>query len=234
MTELLVSIRSAEELAVLPRNSVSIIDVKEPSAGSLGAASADQWRQIATSKDDDADLSLALGELIAFDSTIIGQIPIGTRFAKIGLAGLAGECWSDTWLQLRSDLDSADTELVLVVYADSELCQAPTPDNLLEFAITNRCATVLVDTFVKDGTTLLDHWSDDEIKNWISRLHKHGIVSVLAGSLAQESIESLRDLGVDYVAVRGAVCDENRDGNLVPQRVSSLSRLLKRDSLAVD
>ncbi|HAL14973.1 MAG TPA: hypothetical protein DCP67_14270, partial [Planctomycetaceae bacterium] len=48
MTELLVSIRSADELAVLPQDSVAIVDVKEPSAGSLGPASPDQWRLIAT------------------------------------------------------------------------------------------------------------------------------------------------------------------------------------------
>ncbi|HCK72873.1 MAG TPA: hypothetical protein DHW38_14945 [Planctomycetaceae bacterium] len=234
MTELLVSIRSADELAVLPQDSVAIVDVKEPSAGSLGPASPDQWRLIATKIDDDSDLSLALGELSALDPKIIGQIPIRTRFAKIGLAGMTGKCWSESWLQLRSALCESKTELVLVVYADAELCQAPNPDDLLKFAIENRCETVLVDTYVKSGRSLLDHWSNDEIKNWVSKLHEHGIVSVLAGSLSQESIESLRDLDVDYVAVRGAVCDENRSGDLVPQRVRNLTRLLKQNSLAVD
>ncbi|MFL2869809.1 MAG: (5-formylfuran-3-yl)methyl phosphate synthase [Pirellulaceae bacterium] len=234
MTELLVSIRSADELAVLPENSVAIVDVKEPAAGSLGPASADQWRLIATQIDDEADLSLALGELSTLDQSIIGQIPNRARFAKIGLAGMADAPWSQSWLELRSALHESRTELVLVVYADSELCQAPSPDLLLQFAIENQCETVLVDTFVKNGQSLFDHWSDDQIKAWVSKLHEHGIVSVLAGSLSQEGIESLQDLNVDYVAVRGAVCDKSRNGDLVPQRVKNLARLLKHDSLAVD
>jgi len=234
MTELLVSIRNADELAVLPQDSVAIVDVKEPSAGSLGPASPNQWRLIATGIDDGVDLSLALGELGALDPIIIEQIPIRTRFAKTGLAGMADVCWSESWLQLRSALGKSKTELVLVVYADFRLCQAPHPDQLLKFAVENQCETVLVDTYVKNGQTLLDHWSDDEIKKWVSMLRDHGIVSVLAGSLSQESIELLQELDVDYVAVRGAVCDENRRGNLVPQRVRSLARLLQRDSLTVD
>ena len=45
MTGLLVSVRDADEAEAALRGGAALIDVKEPRHGSLGRASAEQWRE---------------------------------------------------------------------------------------------------------------------------------------------------------------------------------------------
>lgn len=233
MTGLLISIRNETELAALPRNSVAIVDVKEPRDGSLGQASPERWQQIARQLNSDAELSLALGELRDWDSDVVCNFPAETRFAKVGLAGLADQDWKKPWLDLRAALLHDGIELVLVAYADSELCNAPDKDCILQFAASHQCRTVLVDTFLKNGTSLFGHWSVTQVGQWIADLHDLGATAVLAGSLTNGDIKVLKSLDADFVAVRGAVCDESREGDLNPQRVSDLATLLRQDALSV-
>ena len=78
---------------------VQLIDVKEPSAGSLGAASVDSIREIADLCGHRVLLSVALGELLDMPQRLLPQ-DIFPTFAKCGLSG-CGEHphWPALWEQ---------------------------------------------------------------------------------------------------------------------------------------
>ena len=63
MTGLLVSVRDAQEAEAALRGGASLIDVKEPLHGSLGAALPEVWREIRAAVPRDITCSAALGEL---------------------------------------------------------------------------------------------------------------------------------------------------------------------------
>jgi (5-formylfuran-3-yl)methyl phosphate synthase len=88
----------------------------------------------------------------------------------------------------------------------------------------------LLDTWRKDGKTLLDHLSPAEIDSLLRQAHAGGIAIALAGSLGWPEIETLLPLAPDYFAVRGAVCREgSRQKGIDRERVRGLSALLARN-----
>ena len=115
MTRLLVSVRDADEAALALTAGVDLIDVKEPRAGSLGAASPAVVRAVLDRVAGRVPVSAALGELSDWSSD--DRKPDGTRssggnstrqawtscdqrltFAKLGLAGSAGDSrWPENW-----------------------------------------------------------------------------------------------------------------------------------------
>jgi uncharacterized protein (UPF0264 family) len=98
MTKLLVSVRSAAEAAGALEGGADLIDVKEPSRGSLGAADPRVWSEVMAVAGPKCPLSTALGEL-RFDA-VHALVPhlSGFQFAKIGLAYCADHHrWSQQW-----------------------------------------------------------------------------------------------------------------------------------------
>jgi len=104
---LLVSVRHAEEAAAALAGGAAIIDVKDPTAGSLGAATPAAVAGVASTVKGQVPWTVAAGELrdeIASPGTIrrwlaaigdeAGLGPSGGPAAvKVGLAGLAGVPW---------------------------------------------------------------------------------------------------------------------------------------------
>ena len=116
MTRLLVSVRDAQEAEIALASGVDLIDVKEPSRGSLGAADAATLAAIARCVDGRAPLSAALGEL--FEARSTATLPAAFRFAKFGLAGCrARPDWIDRWRTALAELPPGAAG-VAVVYAD--------------------------------------------------------------------------------------------------------------------
>ncbi|MDP7303223.1 MAG: (5-formylfuran-3-yl)methyl phosphate synthase, partial [Pirellulaceae bacterium] len=63
MTELLVSVRDANEAQQALAGGADVIDVKEPARGALGAADPEVWHHVRRAIPLDVRLSVALGEL---------------------------------------------------------------------------------------------------------------------------------------------------------------------------
>jgi (5-formylfuran-3-yl)methyl phosphate synthase len=90
MTGLLVSVRNAEEARDAVEADADLIDIKEPLAGPLGAAAPETIAEIIRVVAGRRPLSVALGELADQKSTFGDRLPLGIRFAKLGLAGCVG------------------------------------------------------------------------------------------------------------------------------------------------
>src|SRR5262249_29865103 len=93
------------------------------------------------------------------------------------------------------------------------------------FAVASRFAGLLVDTWRKDGTTLLDWMSGEEAAEIVAACGAAGVPVALAGSLGARTAGALRWARPDWLAVRGAVCERgDRLGRISRARVAELSR----------
>jgi uncharacterized protein (UPF0264 family) len=213
VARLLVSVRSAAEALEALGGGAAIIDVKEPSRGSLGMAPCSVWAEVRGAVPTSATVSVALGEWSDWIASPVPEIPrscwSGIAFRKLGLAG-AGPSWRERWRDLRQRIDGdspADAagwpKWVAVAYLDWEEARAPDPGRVLdEAAAISDCLGVLFDTWDKSRRT---DYPADAIR-WIDRARASGRFVALAGSLDEAAIRRLRPLGPDIVAVRGAAC----------------------------
>jgi uncharacterized protein (UPF0264 family) len=230
MTKLLVSVRDAAEAQVALDAGVDLIDIKEPRHGALGAATPTTIENIAGSVARRAPLSIALGELADWTpSALPGPAALASiRFAKLGLAGMAADpAWESRWQAAWSSLP-VTIGRVAVVYADWRSAQSPSPNEILTAAKFHSCAAVLVDTFDKSAGSLIDHWSLDEIANFIDHVRQARMICVVAGSLTRHTVASIAALEPDYVAVRGAACTGGRDGPVSAACIYNLRRAIRR------
>jgi (5-formylfuran-3-yl)methyl phosphate synthase len=112
---------------------------------------------------------------------------------------------------------------VAVAYADWRRAKAPPPAEVCAFARDEGCGAFLIDTWSKDGTTLLDWLSRDEIAQLRQTA---GVPVALAGSLGPAQIRELLPLRPDWFAVRGSVCKGGRLAQIDPVKVRQLADLL--------
>ena len=107
MTQLLVSVRNADEAVAAVRGGAHIIDVKEPHQGSLGCATPEVIVAIAEAirevNDTQLPLSLALGELPEWqfsDRDVLREAiqTAAPQFLKLGLADVATGHGNSSWI----------------------------------------------------------------------------------------------------------------------------------------
>lgn len=230
MAELLVSVRSAAEARSAVAGGAGVIDVKEPVRGSLGRAEVGVVEEVLDAVAGQRPVSAALGELREW----VGEtVPVSLErlaFVKWGLAGAARD-WRDQVDQLRRRVESASAcRVVLTAYADHGRAEGPSPVEVCRHAIAQRYAVMLVDTFGKDGTTLLDWLSVEEVGRLVAECREGGVGIALAGSLGLRDVETLLPLRPDWFAVRGAVCVGGRGGEIDGVRVRELAQRLSWES----
>jgi uncharacterized protein (UPF0264 family) len=114
-----------------------------------------------------------------------------------------------------------------VAYADWSRAGSPPPEVICVQAARLPLAVLLVDTFQKDGRTLLDWLTLAQLAQLCRHCHCHGLKIALAGSLARDEIVALRGLRPDWFAVRGAACrGGSREGQVDKECVADLKELM--------
>ena len=233
---LLVSVRSPAEAEEAVAGGVDLLDVKEPLAGSLGAADPHVVSEVAGVAAGRVPWTMACGELatglevlqthladtwraLQAAQPVAAPLPVAI---KVGLSG----CQATPW---QRDLEAVQAELpqsvgqVLVIYADAEECQAPAAAAVLAAAADLPAVGVLVDTYHKQGAGLLGQRSLEELQSWQEQAAAAGCAFAVAGKLRVEEFQALRSVNADIIAVRSAVCSTNRTGP-VEQTLVRLAR----------
>lgn len=217
---LLVSVRDASEAAAALAGGAGIIDVKEPSAGSLGMASRPTLKACGAVVPATVPWTLAGGELddagAAVDQ-LEACLPDWLRLPRVVKFGLSG--WLDRdWvsqLLVQHERLPADVRAIPVAYADTEAARSPPVSTVIDDASRCDCPLVLVDTFDKNKSgSLLVEASVPEIKDWIAHGNALGVSLVLAGRIAAEEITLVAGCQPVAVAVRSAVCIGGRLGRI--------------------
>jgi (5-formylfuran-3-yl)methyl phosphate synthase len=213
--QLLVSVRSVAEAEEALAGGADLIDVKEPTLGSLGRPSDAVVAEIVEFVAGRAPTSAALGELRDWD----GTMPGGVDFVKAGLAGLAGTDW-------RARLDAfraaAAGRAVIVAYADWKVANAPSMTDVVDHAEAIEGSTLLIDTNRKGKSTLFDFADHPILAAFVAKIRRAEGRIALAGSLNLSSASRCASLRSDWVGVRGIVCDGGRAGIVRRDRVRKL------------
>lgn len=229
---LLVSVRDASESLAALAGGAQVIDVKEPDRGSLGAADATTIAAVVRAVGDRAPVTAAAGELIDLIESAHQPLPGGVSLFKIGLAGcrtLPG--WKSRWIETMVAIwphDDARAHAVAVAYADWQTAHAPDPREVLRAAVEAGCPALLVDTWDKSAGVVFDHWPAEELADFMDLAHSHGLLTVLAGSLAGENFSAAAKLRPDFLAVRTAACEAGRGGTVSRERVAALRQSIAR------
>jgi len=226
-TRLLVSVRSAAEAIAALDGGADILDVKEPSRGSLGRADDETITAVLKAVAGRGLVSAACGELLE-------NLPIPSEqrlaFVKWGLADCGpSRGWPSRLEQVAAKLPT-NCRPVAVSYADWQRAKAPTLEAVSRAVCVLRHSALLIDTWQKDGKSLLDFLPVQEIEMVIRRCRMAAIPVALAGALDRSAMKRLLPLAPAIVAVRGAACrDGNRNKEIDRDRVRRLSALLTQD-----
>ncbi|HLN32224.1 MAG TPA: (5-formylfuran-3-yl)methyl phosphate synthase [Gemmataceae bacterium] len=229
MTELLVSVRSVSEAESALDAGAAIIDVKEPARGSLGRADQQVVEAVVEVVGGRVPVSAALGELLEAPL----PFPIrGLNYVKWGLAACGQHIdWPECLTNAAASLRKATPlcRMVTVAYADWERANSPAPDAVCAFACAHEGGVFLLDTWRKDGSTLLDWLRAAEVCRLAQCCKEAGVRVALAGSLGLAQIPCLLPAEPDWIAVRGAVCKKGmRNTAIDPGRVRTLVQSLKQ------
>lgn len=234
---LLVSPISSEEASQIVDTGVDIIDIKNVGEGSLGAQFTWRIREVVELAEKTRKrTSATLGDLPFKPGTAglaaFGAAQLGVSYIKAGLHG------AGTYQQACAMMDSvrrsvrmvSDTaDVVAAGYADYRRFDGLAPLDLVRAARDTTCDVVMVDTAIKDGKTLFDNMTLDELYEFISASRAAGLKVGLAGSLKFEHADLLRELNPDVIGVRGAVCEgDQRINRISPERVQRFVDLFRQ------
>ncbi|MEP6687330.1 MAG: (5-formylfuran-3-yl)methyl phosphate synthase [Gemmatimonadales bacterium] len=231
---LLVSVRSAAEVAQAVAGGADIVDAKEPSRGSLGAVSGPVLQAIARCLPGTLPLSVALGDPGDSSALAVAMAVLegldrrpAPAYIKIGLsaAGIGAEA------VLRAAVATAARSplrpsVIAVAYADHVAAGVPAPENVTRLAQASGAHGVLLDTWGKDGRDLFHHVAEARLRAWVEAAQAAGLLVALAGSLTVDGVRAVAKLSADIVGVRGAACIGGRDGMVVEARVAELKAAL--------
>jgi uncharacterized protein (UPF0264 family) len=247
---LLISIARPEEIEPALAGGAQILDVKDPTRGSLGEARAHVVRAASRSRSRGrVPVSAALGDRLAppaeFSRTISTAFQLagsGAEILKIGLAGVEARTAVAGLIRLREALAGAenglarDVRVVAVAFVgprtgeDGEALEgrAPPgvhPDELPDIAAIAGVAGAMLDTLRK-GRSILELLGQVRLRAWVQAVRDRGLLCGIAGSLALEDVPRAAALGVDVVGLRSAVCTGGRQGTVLHERVARARALL--------
>lgn len=230
---LLVSVRSAAEVAAVVAGGADIVDAKEPSHGALGAVSAPVLRDIAHAVPPGMPLSVALGDPHDLPSlhgaldALEGLAPRPSDLSvKLGLAGARDLAAAQAMVAQAV----RRAVVIVVAYADHAAAGCPPRGVVIRLAAAVGARGVLLDTHTKDGRDLFDLIGERDLRHWATEARRAGLLVALAGSLSTDAVRLAAGLPVDVIGVRGAACEGGRQGRVSEARVRALRSAL--DGLA--
>lgn len=226
---LLVSVRDADEARLAVEAGVDIVDVKNPTEGSLGAPAPGVIERVREVVPLERPVSAAIGDLPNLPGTAalaaLGAASSGAAYVKAGLWGTSTMDEAVAVLRaVRHALDG-ETTVIAAAYADAERVPGgPLPPGAVVAAA--RRAGVggcLLDTAIKDGRGLFEWLTPESLEALVAEGHAAGLEVALAGALRAEDLSTVRATGADIAGVRSAACrDGRRTAPLDAERIGRL------------
>ncbi|MCQ8893218.1 MAG: (5-formylfuran-3-yl)methyl phosphate synthase [Methanolinea sp.] len=226
--QLLVSPRDIDEA----RRSLAadIIDVKNPSEGSLGANFPWVIREI--KKISPKPVSAAIGD---FDFrpggaalAAYGAACAGADYIKVGLM-FDGIKQADELIRavIRAVKEEfPEKKVVIAGYSDYSRLGCISPFELATLAAAAGADVAMVDTGIKDGRSTFDFLSEKDLARFCSMNRENGLETAIAGSLSLDDVPLLRRIAPDIIGVRGMVCGGDRNQGVRQELVENLARMV--------
>jgi uncharacterized protein (UPF0264 family) len=234
LVKLLISIKNPSELESAIRGGADIIDVKDPSRGSLGLPDYTILREvlgiIRRSGMSEVEVSFAGGDVRGFkpDLEYIAYTAgsLNVNYFKVGLALKSVDEARMIGLRISDILSSFNTKLVLVGYADFKRIEFIEPLEVIDIARGVEGDVVMIDTYVKDGKTTFDFLTRNYLEDFTEKARENGLMSALAGGLKKYHVHEAIRLGFNIVGFRGAVCTGGRDGVVSEELVREIKEVI--------
>jgi dihydroneopterin aldolase len=222
MTLMLASVTGPAEAELVLEAGADIIDLKDPSAGALGAVPPETVRETVARVAARRQTSAVTGDLPMVAETIRAAAEAmagcGVDYVKVGI--LPSETAQDVIGALRETTQRA--KLVAVMFADL----APDFD-LIEACADAGFAGAMLDTARKGSGRLLDHLDLHSLETFVMRCHARGMIAGLAGSLEAPDVPRLLPLSPDLLGFRSALCRAgDRKSELDPQATAIIRGLI--------
>lgn len=229
--ELLVSAINLNEAKEALMGDADILDIKNPKEGSLGANFPWVIRQISQYVNKSKVISTTVGDVDYKPGTVslaaLGCAVSGSDYIKVGLYG------THNYNQAKEVMDAVvksvkeyDNSITVVAcgYADYYNINSLSSQEIIEVARDSNCDVAMLDTYNKNGNTLTDYQSTDELMSFVDKAHDYDLKVALAGSVNQDHINLLKQLGCDIMGVRGCVCSggDRNTGHIDSQLVKQL------------
>jgi dihydroneopterin aldolase len=225
MTLMLASVTGPDEAEIALEHGADVIDLKDPTGGSLRALPPDLVRASVAAVAGRRPVSAVAGDLPMEPDTVVavvGEIALtGVDYVKVGL--FPGRLREDC-VRALSALTAA-ARIVAVMFVDQE----PDP-SLISLIADCGFAGAMLDTARKSSGRLLDHADVAFLQDFVDRCRSRGLLTGLAGSLEPPDIPRLLLLAPDLLGFRRALCrDRERSGRINPQAVRLVRELIPRD-----
>lgn len=219
----LASVKSLSEVQSLINCLPTLIDLKNPLTGALGALEVAEVAEIAEWVKQSklpSQTSATIGDLPMQAARIIPKLQAmsktGVDYLKIGLFPETElmQCLVD----LSPAIKALETPVIGVLFAD----RYPVDFDLARLKQAGFHGA-MIDTAIKNGQGLLDHWNSKQLSQFVEAAHAHNLICGLAGALKQGDIASLQPLGADYLGFRSALCEANiRTDSLSPKQIKQI------------
>lgn len=223
MTRMLASVRNPAEARLVAHSGADIIDLKEPSAGALGALTIPLVADVVASLRGVKPVSATVGDLpmepAALIPAVLTMASTGVDYVKIGF--FPGGDWQGVLADLEP-LAHKGIRLIAVMFAD----HAPEIRWLTQLARAG-FAGAMLDTADKQRGSLCAVATHDFLRTFVMEAARLNLLCGLAGSLRTADIPALLELRPDYLGFRGALCGGVRTDDLDPHCVSELASVLR-------
>ena len=236
----LISPKNESEAREAVNGGADIIDVKNPREGSLGANFPWVIQSIRALVPSSIPVSATVGDFPHLPGSAslaaLGAAYCGAEYVKVGLRGSHTAADAIFLMErVTKAVKDYDPRKKVVVAAYADHGRAHTLDPLLLPAVAEsaQCDVVMVDTLVKDGTSLFDFMDTAACTAFIEEGHARNLEVALAGSVKLQHISVLKELGADIVGIRGAACSsgDRVAGTIQAANVRRLMALVRQQGL---
>jgi uncharacterized protein (UPF0264 family) len=226
--QLLISVCTLDEAKMALELGADIIDMKNPHSGALGALPLADIRSIVAFLNQQPMghkglTSATLGDLPMQAQQWLPKleqvIATGVRIIKIGF--FATEDYH-ACLQALLPYTQAGQQLIAVLFAEVSY-----PDSLLADIKQAGFVGVMLDTQIKNGLSLFDHYSAKQANEFAKQVAAQGMLLGLAGSLRDSHLAAAKNLQPHYIGFRGGVCVANqRQSTLDAEKIKVIRKML--------
>ncbi|MEM0353701.1 MAG: (5-formylfuran-3-yl)methyl phosphate synthase, partial [Archaeoglobaceae archaeon] len=148
---------------------------------------------------------------------------------KVGLYGVKNELEAEEMIKavVKAVKDYDDTKRVVIAgYGDFYRINSIDPLKLPSISAKHDADVVMVDTAIKDGTSIFDHMKIEDMRNFVRMAKENGLLCALAGNLSWNHIGTLKELSPDIIGVRTIVCESGRNSKIKRELVRKLKELV--------
>lgn len=233
MTQLLISVTSIEEAQIALENGADFIDLKDPAQGALGAL------PLATITEIVSYVKVVSNSTRKLTSATIGDLPMKPQFIAEQVAQLAKTGvdiikigFFDDGENRLSDYESCLSALEPLVKSGLKLIAVLFAEYKYPFSLISSIKNagfygVMLDTAIKNGTTFLDYFTEEEFNKFSQNVRAHNLIFGLAGSLAIQHVAKVKEFNPSYIGFRGGVCVGNqRKFKLDSAKITAIRKLL--------